>query len=86
MQDFWRPLKTKSTNHYHRRKRHKANSIENIFNNIIIENFQNLQKEMDIQVRKFLGLQTNKTRASLSNIKVKTLGIQSKVIVLKAVR
>jgi hypothetical protein len=72
-------------------KKVQAKGIGNIFNKVIAENFPNLEKEMAFQVQDNFRIPNTQShnRTSPYHITahiVKMLSIQSKEIILKAVR
>jgi hypothetical protein len=78
--------KTKPENHGHQRK--KAKGLCNIFNKIIAENFQNLEKELSIQVQKASRTPNrfDQNRTYPWHIIVKTASTKDRERILKAVR
>jgi hypothetical protein len=66
----------------------KAKGIHNTFNNIITENFPNLEKTMPIQVQEASRTpnRLDENRTSLWHIIVKTISTENKERLLKAVR
>jgi hypothetical protein len=81
--------KTKSRNHEYRRRRDtKTKGIDNLFNSIIAENFQNLERGREIQVQE--AYQTSNCQDQKRNtprhIIIKTLNIQNKERIRKAAK